>query len=211
MTEHFLYRFATRLIFCHYSARFQGIIFYCLTIKECLSLFFSIVDSYNWFPPEGYRHKGTLCVYGDSLGVRLGRSMQSRALCKTLYERCIISYNWIYPLIRGRRKGNDDLDFRPEFVIENIHKVLNSSEMQTEGSLMVLNIGLHYPQSVNFTAFQALIRNLIQSLKKREENKVDHRAKIIWKTTTSFHREYLKKKNVTSWRFITPKVSEIPI
>ena len=143
--------------------------------------------------------------------MRLGQSMQSRALCKTLYERCIISYNWIYPVKDERRKDNDDLDFRPEFVIENIHKVLNSSEMQTEGSLVVLNIGLHYPQSVNFTAFQGLIRNLIQRLKKREENKVDHRAKIIWKTTTSFHREYFEKKNVTSWRFITAKVSEIPV
>ncbi|XP_015767755.1 PREDICTED: uncharacterized protein LOC107346472 [Acropora digitifera] len=34
---------------------------------------------------------------------------------------------------------------------------------------------------------------------------MNHRAKIIWKTTTSIHREYFKKKNVTSWRFITAK------
>ena len=178
-------------------------------MKSVFSLFLPIVEYYGWSLPEGYRRKGTLCVYGDSLGVRLGSSIQSRALCKTLYERCITSYNWIYPISKGGRK--DDLDFRPEFVIENIHKVLKSSEMQTEGSLMVLNIGLHYPQSINFTAFQGLIRNLIHSLKKREENKVDHRAKIIWKTTTSSHRENFKIKNVTSRRFFTAKVSEIPV
>ena len=170
-----------------------------------------IVEYYGWSLAEGYRRKGTLCVYGDSLGVRLGLSMQSRALCKTLYERCITSYNWIYPISDERRKENDDLDFRPEFVIENIHKALKSSEMQTEGSLMILNIGLHYPQSVNFTAFQGLIRKLIHSLKKREENKVDQRAKIIWKTTTSIHREHFEKNNVTSRRFITAKVSVIPV
>ena len=172
-------------------------------------LFLPTVESYNWSLPEGYRRKGTLCVYGDSLGVRLGRSVQSRALCKTLYERCIISYNWIYPTSIGRR--NDDLDFRPELVIANIHKVLKRSEMQTEGSLMILNIGLHYPQSVNFTTFQGLIRNLIHSLKKGEENSMNHRAKIIWKTTTSIHRENFEKKNVTSRRFMTAKVSEIPV
>ena len=180
-------------------------------MKECFFLFLPIVEYYGWSLAEGYRRKGTLCVYGDSLGVSLSRSMQSRALCQTLYERCITSYNWIYPISEGRRKENDDLDFRPELVIENIHKVLKSSEMQTEGSLMILNIGLHYPQSVNFTAFQGLIRNLIHSLKKREENKMNHRAKIIWKTTTSIHREYFEKKNVTSRRFITAKVSEIPV
>lgn len=162
-------------------------------------------EYYGWSLAEGYRRNGTLCVYGDSLGRHLGRSMQSRALCKTLYERCITSYNWIYPISDKRQIENDDLDFRPEFVIENIHKVLKSSEMQTEGSLMLLNIGLHYPQSVNFTAFQGLIRNLIHSLMKREENKVDQRAKIVWKTTTSMHREYFVKKNVTSRRFITAK------
>ena len=188
-----------------------GIIFHYLWMKECFFfLFLPTVEYYGWSLAEGYRRKGTLCVYGDSLAVSLSRSMQSRALCKTLYERCISSYNWIYPISEGRRKENDDLDFRPELVIENIHKVLKSSEMQTEGSLMILNIGVHYPQSVNFTTFQGLIRNLIHSLKKKE-NKMNHRAKIIWKTTTSIHREYFKKKNVTSWRFITAKVGEIPV
>ncbi|XP_044185154.1 uncharacterized protein LOC114947931 isoform X2 [Acropora millepora] len=160
-------------------------------------------ESYNWSQPEGYRRKGTLCVYGDSVARNLGRSVQSRALCKTLYERCIISYHWIYPLNDVGREDNDNLDFRPEIVIGNIHKVLKSSEMQKEGSLMVLNNGLHYPTSVNFTVYQGFIRNLIYSLKKTENNDVDYSAKITWKTTTSTHRETHKKKNVTSWRFFT--------
>ena len=85
-------------------------------------------------------------MYGDSVSDGLGLSVLSRALCKTLYEGCIRSYQWIYPFINGYQNEDDDLDFRPEIVIENIQKVLNSPEMQREGSLMVLNNGLHYPK-----------------------------------------------------------------
>ena len=180
-------------------------------LKETFVLFLQIAESYNWSLPEGYRRKGTLCVYGDSVGRNLGRVMQSREVCKSLYERCIISYHWIYPVIKGREHENDDLDFRPEIVIENIHKVLNSSEMQTEGSLMVLNNGLHYPLSVNFTAYQGLIRNLIRSLKRTEENKIDYQAKIIWKTTTAVKQEKHPSNKAPSWRFFTAPVSQIHV
>ncbi|KAK2561054.1 hypothetical protein P5673_016187 [Acropora cervicornis] len=166
------------------------------------------IESYDWSLPEGYRRKGTLCVYGDSVGRNLGHAVESRALCKTLYEHCIISYHWIYPFIKGRENENDDLDFRPEIVIENIHKVLNSPEMQTEGSLMVLNNGLHYPLSVNFTTYQGLIRNLIRSLKRTEDNKINYQAKIIWKTTTAVRQEKHRSNKATSWRFFTaPRIA----
>ena len=132
--------------------------------------------------------------------------MLSRALCKTLYKGCIISYQWIYPLIKSQLKKNDDLDFRPEIVIENIHKVLNSSKMQREGSLMVLNNGLHYPVSVNFTTYQELMRNLIHTLKKTQENNLNYTAKIIWKTTTSIHQEIYYNRYATWGRFFTAQV-----
>ncbi|XP_015747639.1 PREDICTED: uncharacterized protein LOC107327414 [Acropora digitifera] len=160
-------------------------------------------ESFDWSLPKGYQRKGTLSVYGDSVSDSLGRSVLSRALCKTLYEGCIRSYQWIYPFINGHQNEDDDLDFRPEIVIENIQKVLNSSEMQREGSLMVLNNGLHYPISVNFTSYQELIRNMIHSLKKNQENNLNNTAKVIWKTTTSIHQEIYGDKNTTSWRFFT--------
>ncbi|XP_015759130.1 PREDICTED: uncharacterized protein LOC107338414 [Acropora digitifera] len=99
-------------------------------------------ESFDWSLPKGYQRKGTLSVYGDSVSYIFGRWVLSRALCKTLYEGCIRSYQWIYPFIREHQDDDDDLDFRPEIVIENIRKVLTSSEMQREGSLMVLNNGL---------------------------------------------------------------------
>ena len=132
--------------------------------------------------------------------------MLSRVLCKTLYEGCIRSYQWIYPFIRGHLYDDDDLDFRPEIVIENIRKVLTSSEMQKEGSLMVLNNGIHFAMSLNFTTYHELLRNLIHSLKKTQENNLNYTAKIIWKTTTAIHQEKNIEKNTTSWRFFTAQV-----
>ena len=182
-----------------------------LALKETFVLFIPIAESYDWSLPEGYRRKGTLCVYGDSVGRNLGHAVESRALCKTLYEHCIISYNWIYPFIKGRENENDDLDFRPEIVIENIHKVLNSPEMQTEGSLMLLNNGLHYPLSVNFTTYQGLIRKLIRSLKRTEHKKINYQAKIIWKTTTAVRQEKHPSNKEPPWRFFTAQVSGIHV
>ena len=145
-------------------------------------------------------------MYGDSVSESLGRSVLSRALCKTLYEGCIVSYQWIYPFINGHQNEDDDLDFRPEIVLESIHHVLNSSEMKRERSLMVLNNGLHYPITVNFVTYQELIRNLIHSLKNTQVNNLNYTAKIIWKTTTSIHQEIYNRKNATSWRFFTAQV-----
>ena len=70
---------------------------------------------------------------------------------------------------------------------------------------MVLNNGLYYPISVNFTTYQELIRNLIHSLKKNQEKNLNNSAKIIWKTNTSIRQE-ICEKNTTSWRFFTAQV-----
>ena len=165
-----------------------------------------VIESYNWSLPEGYQRKGTLSIYGDSVSDSLGRYVLSRALCQTLYDGCIVSYQWIYPFINGRQNEDDDLDFRSEIVIENIHKVLNSSKMQREGSLMVLNNGIHFVISLNFTTYQGLVRKLIHSLKKTQEDNRNYTAKIIWRTTTSIRQEIYNKKNTTSWRFFTAQV-----
>ena len=132
-----------------------------------------ILESYDWSLPDGYLRKGTLSVYGDSVSNSLGRSVLSRALWKTLYEGCIRWYQWIYPFIYGHQNDDDDLDFRPEVVIENIQKVLNSSEMQREGSLMVLKNGIHFAISLNFTTYQKLIKKPdTQTQNSREQSKL---------------------------------------
>ena len=152
-------------------------------------------------------------MYGDSLGVRLYQSISSRALCRKLYFKYKNSYNWLYPIINEQqsRTKNDNLDFRAEEVLKAIRSVLNTTELQQPSSVLLLNLGLHYPVSVNFTTFQKVIGQVINLLK---ETQVDlqgrevlkYKAKIIWKSTTALCKHKRKKFNPTDSRFLTPQV-----
>lgn len=117
-----------------------------------------------------------LWIYGDSLAVRFLESVQSRFLCSTLYVGCRRSYNWIYPVISEAvsKQEDDDLDFQHGKVIKTILSVLQRPEMQRKGSVLLLNLGLHFPISINFTTYQSLISGLINTLK---ETKVDDKEK----------------------------------
>ena len=155
-----------------------------------------------------------LWIYGDSLAVRFLESVQSRFLCSRLYVGCRRSYNWIYPVISEAvsKQEYDNLDFQHDKVIKNILSVLQTPEMQRKESVLLLNLGLHFPISVNFTTYQRLIGGLINKLK---ETKVDsqgrifpkYKAKVIWKSFTAIHKENAEVKNKTNWRFFTRQVT----
>ena len=69
--------------------------------------------------------------------------------------RCKLSYNWIYP-ITNEEKGHledDDLDFMPDKVIETSLRVLRKPQMQREDSALLVNLGIHFPISINFTTY----------------------------------------------------------
>lgn len=163
--------------------------------------------------PSSYRPRGVLWIYGDSLAVRFLASVQSRFLCTRLYVGCRRSYNWIYPVVSEAvsKQEDDNLDFQPGKVIKTILSVLHRSEMQQQGSVLLLNLGLHFPISVNFTTYQRLIGDLINTLKETKVNSHGRRvpkykAKIIWKSSTAIHKENAKVKNKTHWRFFTTQV-----
>ena len=137
-------------------------------------------------------------------------------LCTKLFTGCISSYNWIYPIVNEAvdKELDDDLDFNPERVIETILAVLRHPLMQLrESSVLLLNLGIHYPIGVNFTTYQKLISDLINKLK---ETRVDsqgnivpkYKAKIIWKTSSAIHKEKAQELNKTHWRFFTTQVRE---
>ena len=127
--------------------------------------------------------------------------------------QCLLSYNWIYPVLNEAlsKELDDDLDFRPKKVIQSILRALRSPLMQREDSVLLVNLGLHFPIGVNFTTYQRLIRDLINRLK---ETKVDsqgkmvpkYKAKVIWKTSSAIHKENALVKNKTNWRFFTTQV-----
>lgn len=185
-------------------------------VQECLTRFIFCplsVESYNWSLPLGYRQNGALWIFGDSLAARLVNSAQSRLLCKSLYMQCLHSYNWIYPITNELvdKEKDDDLDFRPEKVINDILRVLRRPLMQEEESVLLLNLGLHFPIGINFTTYQKLIGALIGNLKETEvdsqgKSVQKYKAKVIWKTSTAIHKENASVKDKTNWRFFTTQV-----
>ena len=168
---------------------------------------------YNGSLSSSYNRSGTLWVYGDSLGVRFSDSIRSRNLCKKLYTNCKNSYNWLYPFAsKGRsRTEDDDLDFSPIKVLNPIRSALGSPEMQQKDSVLLLNLGLHYPVSLNFTAYQKIIADVIKILKDTKINSQGKRVpkyntKVIWKSTTAICKYKAPNPGGTGERFLTPQV-----
>ena len=76
--------------------------------------------------------------------------------------------------------------------------------MKGPQSLFVLNLGIHYTLTINFTTYQQLIDDVIQILLDREVG-LGSRAKVVWKTTTSTDSEGLPV-HWTMRRFYTGQV-----
>ena len=170
---------------------------------------FACLEIYNGSLSSGYSRSGTLWVYGDSMAVRFIGSIRSRDLCKKLYTNCRNSYNWVYPI--ASRTEDDDLDFSPIKVLDPIRRVLSRPEMQQKDSVLLLNLGLHYPVSLNFTTYQKVIADLIKILKDTQIDSQGKRvpkynAKIIWKSTTAVCIHKAWNIGGTSGRFFTPQV-----
>ena len=122
---------------------------------------------------------------------------------------------WIYPALNKglniKREG--DLDFRPEKVIKTVVDVLRMPEMQKEESTLLLNLVLHFSKTVNFTAYQKLIDDLIMILKEKElshgERVPKYKAKIIWKSSTAICKEQATSSKRTDFRFYTSQVGTL--
>ena len=152
----------------------------------------------------------TLWIYGDSLGVRFHNSLSRKPLCWRIFASCSRTYNWVYPIpYENEALGKsltDEFDFRPSIILDTIRNVLRDNRMKSSQSLMVLNLGLHYPPSISFATYQKLIDDVIVMLLDRER-RLGSKAKVIWKTTTSLRKENEEPpRNSTSWRFFTEQV-----
>ena len=42
-------------------------------------------------------HKGNLWIYGDSISYYFYRSVEDKLLCKKIFRKCMVTYNWLYP------------------------------------------------------------------------------------------------------------------
>lgn len=156
-------------------------------------------------------------IYGDSVGDFFYKSIIRQPLCKTTFQRCNNSYNWVYTIpdrnLTRARLENDDKDFSIKRVLSEIFRVISQPSMR-DNSVLILNLGLHYVHTVNFIAYRNLIDKTIRLLtEKFNTNKKSwkFRAKLIWKTTTAINKEKYgdprtNARHSTSIRFLTYQV-----
>ena len=160
----------------------------------------------------------TLWIYGDSVGDFFYKSIIRQPLCKKIFQRCNNTYNWVYTipgrnLTRGRLE-NDDNDFSVRRVLTEIFQVISQPFMVSDKSVLILNLGLHYVHTINFTTYKVLIDKTIRLLNERfKTNKKSwrFRGQLIWKTTTAINKEKYgdprtNARHSTNIRFLTYQV-----
>ena len=60
-----------------------------------------------------------------------------------------------------------------------------------ENSVLILNLGLHYVESISLKDYQKLLDKVVDLLKERDSmtGELRHKSRVIWKTTTSLSKE----------------------
>ena len=123
-------------------------------------------------------------------------------MCRSSFKACNVFRQWIYPVGIAEFFKMDDYDFRPNIVIYYIKKALGSELIKGKENVFMLNFGLHYVRSVNFTTFKKLVDDVIVVLKNRTKE-LKTNATFVWKTTTAIRQE---REHNTAWRFYTQQV-----
>lgn len=128
---------------------------------------------------------------------------------------CYFSFNQTQILsfiFQAEKAKNDDFDFDAERVISFIKQALELPRMNTPDSTLVLNQGLHYLDTVNFTTYQGLLERVLdlffvnQTIDSQGKAQPRYKTNLIWKTTTNFKKENAKDPNQTAYRFFTMQV-----
>lgn len=147
--------------------------------------------------------------------------MHNRPICKETFQHCKRTYNWVYKLPNANQTIgkllNDDLDFDVDRILREISEVLNDTTMRNNNqSVILLNLGLHYVQNINFTKYRELIDRTIQLFTGGEGGEVgdigrNYQGQMIWKTTTAMNREkygdpHTGARHSKALRFLTYQV-----
>ena len=148
----------------------------------------------------------TLWIYGDSQAKYLHATVKNMPLCQKIFKTCKLTHNWVYK-DPPRRPPNDNLDFNQTKVLSEIEQVLNLPEM-SENSLMLLNLGYHYMQTISFGQYVELLQE-IANIFKRRQREGKKTARMVWKTTMSLSKEKDVKQYlyIDFKRFLTNPVS----
>ncbi|EDO40196.1 predicted protein [Nematostella vectensis] len=160
------------------------------------------------------RKQGVLWVYGDSIAARLHSSIKNTLLCTDIFRRCDVTYNWVYTIQNAtvEKNLNDFQDFRIDKILSELRQVLYRPEMDKH-STVLLNFGLHFVSSINFTAYQRLITRVLDMIAEQESDgkgmmQKRYKGGIIWKTTTPINREKFANPHHQARRFMTNQEDE---
>ena len=158
---------------------------------------------------------GLLWIYGDSVNVFFAQSLKKRRLCREIFKECKFSYNWIYQVtnVTVAKRENDNLDYDSKRVLRNFRRVIQHPEMD-EYSAIILNFGLHFVESTNFTNYKKLIDGLVNLLQGKDNGvtlnltQTRYRGTVIWKTTTAINKEKASNIHLGHKRFMTQQVND---
>lgn len=159
----------------------------------------------------------TLWIYGDSVGQRFLDSLKSRGICQEHFKKCTNSYMWVYELtsVKEAKTRFERNDFDETIILQHMSKILDSSDLKTQDSVFLFNLGVHYSVSLSFTTYRRLIDNVVRLLRRKLGNTAQNMPILIWKTTTSIEKEMVHKmyaelpRNKTHWRFHTHQRLEL--
>ncbi|XP_057303260.1 uncharacterized protein LOC130640746 [Hydractinia symbiolongicarpus] len=138
-----------------------------------------------------HKQNTTLWVYGDSLGLRYYSYLKKRFICTDFFKNCKVTYNWVYPLYRGKeiaRRIYDKKDFNDSIVLNDLKNVLTCKEMRNPKSVLLLNFGLHTMMGLTMNQSKTLLINFVKMY--RNLKKIQLVPMVIWKTTTPTYRKY---------------------
>lgn len=157
------------------------------------------------------RKRGNLLVYGDSVNVFFAQSIKHRGnICKDVFNSCNFVYNWIYQVrnVSMAKTKRDSKDIDIEKILDDFKNMVMTDVYNNEASVVIVNFGLHFVESTNFSNYQRLIKEL--AMFATEKNDLGHQnfqGKIIWKTTTAINKERADYPQLHWRRFFTNYVS----
>ncbi|XP_031560250.1 uncharacterized protein LOC116296382 [Actinia tenebrosa] len=159
--------------------------------------------------PVPRRREGVLWIYGDSNAVRFYKSIQYRHLCTLIFKHCNFTYNWVYNIhnstIEKNRRNFMDIDH--ERIIQELKTVLYRPEVNESKSVLVLNFGLHFVASINFTSYKRLVNKTIDLLAETlQDDGISRRrfqGNVVWKSTSAINRYKLQNPFYQGRRFMT--------
>ena len=96
-------------------------------------------------------------------------------------------------------------------VLEAIANVIHSPHMNDKNSVILLNHGLHFITSTNFSTYRVVIDRIVDLFKGTKKNdqgeeELKFKGKVIWKTNAAIHRERLRLPHHHKRRFLTRQV-----